>query len=353
MYLYLTADKIGGPSGGSTVTHHESEALRSLGPCEVWGRDHLRGQGDEPWAYDKNASEEYFYRQQGGLKLALAHVYAGTFTETVESLQRRGCTVTYTAAAHDKDASRREHEKLGIPYEYPHLTDLEQWKRYVGGYLAADVLICPSKHSADVMRSYGAKKRIDIIPHGVDVPVEVKPLPKRFVVGYLGALGPDKGVRYLLEAWKRLNYKDAVLVLAGRDSTSDWARLLYHSFGIGSNVHFAGWQKDVSNFYNAISLYVQPSVSEGWGIEVLEAMAHGRPVICSNGAGAVDAVPYTDSQTCRAGDVAHLAAQIDKAYSQRSQTTSTELGQENRKVAEKFTWTAIHERYTQLWRGLL
>jgi len=48
-------------------------------------------------------------------------------------------------------------------------------------------------------------KRVEVIPHGTTIPKEVKPLPSDYTVGYLGALGPDKGVLYLILAWDFAN----------------------------------------------------------------------------------------------------------------------------------------------------
>ena len=366
-FLYLTADRVGIATGGGTVTHHESEAMRSLAlekgaDLLLVGREQLGafaeqafgddavpidGWGREPWTWDGIANlggtGDHFVSPP-----KLAHVYAGTFTETVASLKRNGCRVCYTAAAHDIVLSRREHEKLGIPYDYPHLNDPEQWERYVGGYLAADVLVCPSQHSADVMRGFGAKQRIEIIPHGCDLPERVAPFRKQFTVGYLGAAGPDKGLVYLLQAWKRLDYPDATLVLAGRDSTSPFVRSLIERYG-GGNITAMGWVRDVSSFYDSISLYCQPSITEGYGCEVLEAMAHGRPVLCSTGAGAADVVP--ESWKTRAGEVDDLVAALSLA--KNAPEIRAERGREGRRIAEGLTWPKIEARYKELWKEML
>ena len=131
MNLYITADSIGLETGGGKVTWQESQALASLGPCEVWGREQLAAVKSnwvrvptEPWCWDEYALRTI---QQNSVpnnyygKLKLAHIYAGTFPQTVKELQDIGVQVCYTAAAHDIDLSRQEHEKLGIPYHYPHL----------------------------------------------------------------------------------------------------------------------------------------------------------------------------------------------------------------------------------------
>lgn len=54
---------------------------------------------------------------------------------------------------------------------------------------------------------------------------------------------------------------------------------------------------NVEDFFERISVYIQPSVTEGFGLPVIEAMASGRPVIVSEGAGAADAVLSEPSPT--------------------------------------------------------
>lgn len=381
MNLYITADQINRPShGGGSVTFNESEALKSLGPCEVWGRKHVvHSSGGEPWNCDDfltYTGNRYSYTQDH----ALVHFYAGTFSRTIEGLKKRGSKITYTAAAHSVEESRKAHEELGIPYNYPHLTDPELWKRYLQGYKDADVLIVPSTHSEKVMRSFGCENRIVVIPHGVYLPrcdkckgigfraaeidgtvicsycsttgVEpIKSIPSQFTVGYLGNCGaPDKGLRYLFAAWKKLNYPDAILKVAGHDSTSAWVARLWQAFG-GGNVQFCGWQEDAGVFYDSLNLYVQPSVTEGFGLEVLEAMSYGRPVICSEGAGAADRVGR--DFRVPACDADALAAKIDR-FRNDELLRSEQNGRMLRKiVANNYTWDSIKQRYVEVWKGLL
>ena len=164
-------------------------------------------------------------------------------------------------------------------------------------------------------------------------------------MGYLGSPAPDKGLRYLLAAWKTLNYPDAVLVLAG-PGTEQLAPMVRH-FG-GGNVHLRGWVPDVSDFYNSISLYVQPSASEGFGIEVVEAMAHGRPVICSDGAGAAAFV----HASVPARDAGKIATAIDVFRSAPRHLLESQ-SDIMLKQAELLTWPRIRERYVALWRSVL
>ncbi len=359
MNLYLTADTVGGWTGGSQVTFHESEALKGLGPCEVWDRTFLEKISGgtlpeaEPWGWDGAAlgriTERSLPDNYHG-RLNLCHGYAGTFSHSIRALQDCGVKVSWTVAAHDREKSRRAHEDLGIPFDYPHLVRPDLWRRYSEGYRLADLNICPSEAAAAYQRGIGCKNVV-VIPHGCRLPRQAAPFPGRFVAGYLGSFGADKGVRHLLEAWKMLDFRDGTLLLAGKDSSSPWARHLINRYG-GGNIQVAGWVDDPGDFYNKISLYVQPSVTEGFGMEVLEAMAHSRPVVCSEGAGAVDIVTPDAGARVPAGDADALAGEIERMRSGGPQGL-LDAGRAGRREAEKYSWDEIRGRYKRAWSELL
>ena len=354
MNLYVTADRVGLNTGGGSVTYRELHALsQDMGEVsEVLDRTPLESAAagrdvPDPWVWDDVALE--ILKKRGHTSFNIAHFYAGTFSKTVAFLRGAGCKVSYTAAAHSIEESRKAHEELGVPYNFPHLTDPGLWRNYLQGYLDADLLIVPSAHSAAVMTGYGRKVPIAVIPHGCDLPREVVPFPARFTVGYLGAYGPDKGVVDLLRAWRHLNYRDATLFLGGRDSRSDWVRHLCGAFG-GGDVECVGWVDSVSDFYNACSLYVQPSRSEGFGCEVTEACAHQRPVVASQGAGASYLLP--SAWTYPAGDWQTLARKIDTARRIVTQHPF-EWFSCFRRVAEENTWEVVRGKYVTAWKCLL
>lgn len=345
MNLFLTADHLHLVSGGSLVCRHESQALREL-ECDIISRDELQPDPTmEPWSCDLKAEQ-----MVDGNGYQLAHIYAGTWGKTVKKLKDQGCKVSVTIAAHDRGISKREHEAMGFGFPYPHLVDYDLWQRYIEGYRLADVIICPGSVPAQVVREYGKdfeQKRIGIIPHGCEIPEKVTLPPERFTIGYLGSFGADKGVRYLLEAWKKLNYKDALLVLAGKDSTSPIAYHFLEKYG-GGSVCLMGWQENVSTFFNSISCFVCPAATEGFNIEVVEAMAHARPVLCSRGAGACDLLP--ESMTFSARNVDALAEKIDWL---KKMTGRQEIGIANRAMAKQVTWEKVRDKYIQVWRSML
>lgn len=349
--LYLTADKVGLESGGGLVTKHEVQALRSLGDCAVISREQLEKlpRGESVWAWDDTASI-VIQSAEASKDVRLCHGYAGTFPDCTKLLKERGVKVAWTVAAHDRFVSRREHEKYGINFAatYPHLCEDELWNRYIAGYRAADVIVCPSTHSKSVVEGYGGCSRVVVVPHGCTLPTTVAPPHAQFIVGYLGSCGaPDKGVRYLLEAWKKLAYTDSLLVLAGHDSCSPHVRQMVSHFG-GGNIHLAGWQKNVSDFYGSIGLFVAPSATEGFNIEVIEALAHGRMALVSTGAGAADIVPrHWRFDACNVND---LCGAIDYVKAKRlDQVTADDA----RRMASKWTWERVRGEYVKLWTEML
>lgn len=288
MYFYITADKIGSDqqTGAGHVCHNELFALRNLVAHDMDCADEVKVFSAPEVTYEPFKGDEYVAEKIKPFlgKIKLAHFYSGTFSKCVKILKESGAKVTYTVAAHSIEASKQAFEDMGLTYNFPHLTEPALLAKYIEGYKLADVVIAPSTHSKSVLDGQGCKD-IRVIPHGCYLPTEVRPFPAFFTVGYLGATGPDKGLIHLLRAWAKLNYKNALLILAGRDSPD--LLPLIRQIG-GGNIFCAGWQKTPSDLYNKCTVYIQPSTTEGFGCEVVEALAHGRPVICSEGAGAVD-----------------------------------------------------------------
>lgn len=338
--LYLTQDVIGTPTGGGQVTYNECMALSSLGVTHpIDGRRIPPGGVFET---DRRFMEAI--QPEAELMGGIAHIYSGCFSNTVARLKEFGMRVSYTAAAHSVKLSEEEHVGLGIPFNYEHLTNRNLWEQYVAGYKLADLVICPSNLSAELMRSYGCTNVI-VIPHGVDCPVHPPPLPKKFAVGYFGAVGPDKGLRYLLEAWKKLAYRDATLILGGRASVH--AGPLLTEFG-GGNIEVMGGVDDLGDFYKRVTVYVQPSVSEGFGIEVLEAAAYRRMLVVSKGAGAHETVHPSVLVDIRNPD--QIAAHIEEFRTMPADEMQI-LGSIHQIRAWEFKWPLIREQYVRAWAG--
>lgn len=337
MNLFVTSDQIGSETGGGVATFQQLDAFRCLDETDVINPEPT----GNPFLTDQNALIEY---EKSKKKYKLAHFYSGTYSKLIERLKKDGTKVTYGVDAHNVNLSKEEHEKLGVPFNFPHLTDKKLWSDYIKGYLLANTVISSSTPSAKIMQGYGCKK-VEVVPHGCYMPKRTnKTPPKRFIVGYLGAIGPDKGLIYLIKAWAKLAYKDSLLILAGANTPHliDWVRQ-----NGGGAIQLAGWLDSPADLYEHISLYCQPSVSEGFGIEVLEALSYGLPVICSAGAGAVDCITDQCGSVCPIRDIDKLAELID-SYKNRE---FNPLLAEQR--AQEFTWDKIRRKYLKVWNNVL
>lgn len=103
---------------------------------------------------------------------------------------------------------------------------------------------------------------------------------------YVGINKPHKNVETLVEAWAKAK-PQAVLVLAGReDPRYPRARQRVEVLGLGDRVRFLGDvpEADLPALYSGAALFAFPSLYEGFGLPVLEAMACSAPVVSSNAA---------------------------------------------------------------------
>jgi glycosyltransferase involved in cell wall biosynthesis len=109
-------------------------------------------------------------------------------------------------------------------------------------------------------------------------------LPERFLL-YVGTIEPRKNLASLVDAFARLNSPDLGLVIAGR---TGWMSEPFfekvRALGLDHSIVFPGFvaDEDLPALYSAADAFVFPSIYEGFGLPVLEAMACGAPVICSN-----------------------------------------------------------------------
>ena len=107
-------------------------------------------------------------------------------------------------------------------------------------------------------------------------------LPERYLLS-VGSLEPRKNLRRLLAAWRQIasDWPDVSLVVAGAKFSQR-----YRDAGLDDDaprVFFTGYlaDDDLPTVYSGAELFVYPSLYEGFGLPVLEAMACGAPVVCS------------------------------------------------------------------------
>jgi glycosyltransferase involved in cell wall biosynthesis len=185
----------------------------------------------------------------------------------------------------------------------------------------ADAILAISEHTRrDLVERMGAPAdRVMVTPLAPDpglARVTAQPglddvrrrygLPERFVL-FVGTMEPRKNIARLIEAYATLPerlQRDTGLVLAGgKGWLSDSLRDQVARHGLEDRVHFIGYVRpdDMAGLYSLATAFAYPSLYEGFGLPVLEAMACGTPVLTSN----VSALPEV------AGDAALLISPTD------------------------------------------
>lgn len=215
----------------------------------------------------------------------------------------------------------------------------------------------------DVHKQFGVPlEKIDVVNPGVDKRFRPLPsseidffrqrhgLPNQFIL-HVGTLQPRKNIPLLLEAYAQLALPGVKLVLVGGEG---WMFGEIHerveALGLEKEVIFTGYvpDSDLPLWYNAADLFVFPSVYEGFGMPVVEAMACGAPVVAADSSSIPEA----------AGDAALLFDPSDSselADRMRAVLLDAELSAKMQGVgveqASQFSWqraaretAGVHER---------
>lgn len=162
-------------------------------------------------------------------------------------------------------------------------------------YGLMDSIIVPSPYTLDVAKSLYPNKTIHYIP----LPFErnFKPSDKYQEGNYLyvGTVDRRKGLLYLIEAMSKLPFKDKVsLNVVGKITEPKYFELVKRKIdelGLTNQVHFLGRVSDeqLTECYENAEIFTFPSLLEGYGIVLIEALSKGIPVVCFNNT----AMPYT------------------------------------------------------------
>jgi len=203
-----------------------------------------------------------------------------------------------------------------------------------------------------------------VLPNGVDTerfhPGAVMPQGARdgrFTVLFVGRLDPRKGLGVLLRAWPRVVQElegEARLNVVGSSALAPLVRAAVPR-DVRHTVHFAGAvpSRGLAGWYAASDLFVSPATrNESFGIVLLEAMASGKPIVCSDLPG-YRAVcrPRSEGLLVPPGDPQALAAAITAVA--RDTKLARTLGERGRRRAEAFDWQRIASALESIYRDVL
>jgi glycosyltransferase involved in cell wall biosynthesis len=144
--------------------------------------------------------------------------------------------------------------------------------------------IAVSKYIKDVLVKSGvAADRIAVILNGVkDLGLDSSVRTRndgKLIIGSIGRLHSTKGFHNLILACAKLQTIDFKLQIAGEGDERYQLEQLIKKLGLSGRVELLGHVDDVATLLGDWDVYVQPSLSEGFGITVIEAMLAGKPVV--------------------------------------------------------------------------
>lgn len=233
---------------------------------------------------------------------------------------------------------------------------------------AADAVIAVSEWTKkDAIELYGLDEdKVSVIYEGVNPRFRPAPsetisvirqkygLPEGFILS-VGTIEPRKNLTSLLEAYHSLRNArpDLKLVIVGKKGWlyEGFFRKL-HKLGLENEVIFPGFvrDEDLPALYSAADLFVFPSLYEGFGLPVLEAMACGAPVVTSN----TSSLPEVAGEAALLIDPRSLEA-LARAMRDvlDNKILRDDLRARGPKQAAKFTWETAARETLAIYRSLL
>lgn len=301
--------------------------------------------------------KEFTFAEQIGLLIQLVRMQPDLvhFSYAQQPILYQGKVVT---TMHDLTTLRFEN-----PAKNPLIFGLKQeiyrWVNYIAAHKSKAVIVPSEYVKDDVARAMRANSRKITVTYEAGDTINAKPVAmtdladKQFIM-YVGRPQPHKNLTRLIEAYSLLKQTmpDLHLVLAGKeDSLFKRHQRAVEQLGV-PDVHFTGFVSDgqLRWLYEQCAAYVFPSLSEGFGLPGLEAMAHGAPVVSSNATCLPeiygDAARYFDPL-----DVEAMAAAIKTVLTKPD--LRKDLVRAGHKQVAKYSWTRMAEQTLAIYNEVL
>lgn len=275
-------------------------------------------------------------------------------------------TIIESGSCHIKEQQillSQEYEKWGIKFKPIYQATVNKMTEE---YNQTDYIMTLSAFSYQSFIKHGINpKKIFKTPCGIDIdffctsPKLDQIIPaKKFRVIFVGMISLRKGIPYLIEAWNKLNLPEnsTELILIG-NIQKDMYQVL-KKLDMKKNIKFFGScsRDDLKKLYHESNVFVLPSVEDGFGMVIGEAMACGLPVICSKNTGANDIIQDNKHGfLVSAQDSEALAEKILWCY--QNSELCKEMGNLGKYKILDFSWdnygNNVFEIYQNIMRGNL
>jgi glycosyltransferase involved in cell wall biosynthesis len=173
------------------------------------------------------------------------------------------------------------------------------------------------------------------------------------VVGTIGWLLPIKGPMYLLKAMTEIwhIHPDIQLVYVGKGDLEKELREEAYRTGVSDKVRFLGWRDDIPEIMQFLDIFVLPSLNEGMGRVLVEAMASAKPIVASKVGGIPDLVKHGHNGFLVApGDVNGLSLAIKRLIEDKQ--LRLKMGANGRAMARNYGVAEMIKKIDDLYTSL-
>jgi glycosyltransferase involved in cell wall biosynthesis len=223
------------------------------------------------------------------------------------------------------------------------------------------VVVVSEATKREVMHVGVPEERISIVPDAYDRPLKLdfKRNDNRLQLLFVGTCHPRKGLEYLLDAMRQLCDQDIILNLVGNLEDdieyTQYIKSMVKEYGMERKVILNGWisQKELWRMYTKADIFVLPSLWEGFGIVLLEAMSFGLPIVATN-TGAIPELIENESNglLVPARDSKMLTRAIVRLIN--SPDLREELGRNGMaRSKDALTWEQVSKRFSEVLETLV
>lgn len=245
----------------------------------------------------------------------------------------------------------KEYHHNGFFQEENYLWNKKYEKTIMHELKFVDHFFAPSHVVVDSLIYCGIdRNKIDIVPYGVNpnkfsfIQKVYRP-NKPLKLVYVGQISYRKGLHHLLHVVKGYSPTDIQLELAGAFNEANG---LYCKYKNVSNISFLGFvTRDIlAQVYQDADIFVFPTLGEGYGMVVLEALSTGTPVLISNLAGGNDAIENFKNGLIYNG-LSEEDLKSSITWYLNHKDVIPEMSKKARETALRYTWDIYHKNYAK------
>ena len=221
----------------------------------------------------------------------------------------------------------------------------------------ADEIIVLSKGVQDYFEKIYGRKTV-FIPNGVSNHIERKPqiiknkfgLDKDEYILFLGRLVPEKGIKYLIEAFKQVDTDKKLVIAGGSSDTSEFENEMKELAKEDKRILFTGFVQgqELEELYSNAYVYALPSDLEGMPLSLLEAMSYGNCCLVSDIPECAEVVE-DKALIFKKADVKDLQSKLQDACD-HSEKVDAHKKQAADFICSKYNWDEIVQATLKLYR---